>query len=101
MNRKNTILISSLKTILFAATGLGDLLSSNDANCTYEGENHVLIQQTANWLLKYWPLVLSGSNISSPLKTIDFLTNAKEILNNKWKIDDVETLCSSKGIYYK
>ncbi|XP_045475486.1 peroxisomal acyl-coenzyme A oxidase 3-like [Harmonia axyridis] len=78
------------------AAGLGDLLSSNDANCTYEGENHVLIQQTANYLLKFWPLVLSGSKISSPLKTIDFLTNADGILRTKFNANSVEQFCSAE-----
>lgn len=49
---------------------------------TYEGENHVLIQQTSNWLLKYWPLILKGEKFTTPLNSITFLNNAQEILKN-------------------
>lgn len=49
---------------------------------TYEGENHVLIQQTSNWLLKYWPLILNGKKISTPLNSIAFLNNAPTVLKN-------------------
>ncbi|CAG9817104.1 unnamed protein product [Phaedon cochleariae] len=62
------------------AAGLGDIRNEHDANLTYEGENHVLIQQTSNWLLKMWPAVLQRKPISSPLKSIDFLSNGLEIL---------------------
>lgn len=62
--------------------GLGDIRNDHDANMTYEGENHVLIQQTSNWLLKFWPLVERGQPISTPLGSADFLSRGAEILRS-------------------
>ncbi|XP_020298492.1 peroxisomal acyl-coenzyme A oxidase 3-like isoform X2 [Pseudomyrmex gracilis] len=68
---------------------LGDLRAENDANCTYEGENNVLIQQTSNWLLTQWANVINGQSVQSPLHTIDFI-GAKEIFNMRFNQTTVE-----------
>ncbi|XP_043259762.1 peroxisomal acyl-coenzyme A oxidase 3-like [Colletes gigas] len=72
---------------------LGDLRAENDANCTYEGENNVLIQQSSNWLLNQWSNMLNGKPINCPLRSIDFLNDAKDILLQKFSCTTIhETL---------
>lgn len=66
----------------FAAAGLGDIRNDNDANLTYEGENHVLIQQTSSWLLKLWPLILKRQQIVTPMASANFLSDGLTILRN-------------------
>lgn len=79
--------------------GIGDIRNDHDANLTYEGENHVLIQQTGNWLLKFWPMVLKREKISTPLHTLDFLSNGLEILErSKFNVKSVEELCQPAEI---
>ncbi|XP_054003972.1 peroxisomal acyl-coenzyme A oxidase 3 [Hylaeus anthracinus] len=63
---------------------LGDLRSENDANCTYEGENNVLIQQASNWLLNQWSNMLNGKPVNSPLGSADFIQDANNILQQKF-----------------
>ena len=61
---------------------MGDLRNDNDPSCTYEGDNNVILQQTANYLLSF---VESGTNrISSPMHTVDFLQNLNTILTSKY-----------------
>ncbi|XP_017771028.1 PREDICTED: peroxisomal acyl-coenzyme A oxidase 3-like [Nicrophorus vespilloides] len=72
------------------AAGIGELRNDADANCTYEGENHVLNQQTSNWLLKFWPQILEGKIIKGPMESIDYLSRGKEILADKFAVDSVE-----------
>lgn len=61
---------------------LGDLRNDNDPSLTYEGDNNVILQQTANYLLGF--IESSGNKISSPMHTVDFLQNFKSILASKF-----------------
>jgi hypothetical protein len=44
----------------------------------------VLIQQTSNWLLRQWNKVGEGEGVASPYSTVDFLSNAADILKMKF-----------------
>ncbi len=50
-----------------AYSKMGALYSNNDVNNTWEGENHVLIQQTTKYILDAFQKSLQGKKISSPL----------------------------------
>lgn len=78
--------------------GLGDTRNQHDPNMTYEGENHVLIQQTSNWLLKYWPGILKGEQFTTPLNSIAFLNEAQQILeNSKFSAGNYNEITSPNG----
>ncbi|XP_011165847.1 peroxisomal acyl-coenzyme A oxidase 3 [Solenopsis invicta] len=77
---------------------LGDIRDENDATCTYEGENNVLIQQASNWLLNQWDNMIKKQSVSSPLNSADFLMNAKEILNTKFSQTTVEDVLKPENL---
>lgn len=68
---------------MFPVAGLGDLRNDNDPNCTYEGENNVLLQQTSNWLLSVRKKGYHQFAERSPLKTADILSNFDSIIKQK------------------
>lgn len=83
---------------LVSAAGIGDVRNQHDPNLTYEGENHVLIQQTGNWLLKHWSVVLRGEPYSTPLNSIEFLKDAQTILvTAHFYPDNIEEVFAPNG----
>lgn len=66
-------------------SGFSYMRDDNDANCTYEGDNNILLQQTSNWLLGVW--AARGGDAAAtlfPMHTIDYMQNADRILSLTW-----------------
>uniref|UniRef100_A0AAG5D9G9 Acyl-coenzyme A oxidase n=1 Tax=Anopheles atroparvus TaxID=41427 RepID=A0AAG5D9G9_ANOAO len=62
---------------------IGDLRGNNDPNCTYEGENNVLIQQASNWLLSVRAKGWATFAEVSPLGSAQFLAHAETLLKRR------------------
>ncbi|XP_065197158.1 peroxisomal acyl-coenzyme A oxidase 3-like [Sycon ciliatum] len=62
-----------------AVNRIGALRDDNDPNCTYEGDNNVLLQQTSNYLLGMYDEIRAGRSVSSPAHSVDFLNNMSAI----------------------
>ncbi|GFU44869.1 peroxisomal acyl-coenzyme A oxidase 3 [Nephila pilipes] len=75
---------SPAANVELSAAGFGSLRNNNDANCTYEGDNNVILQQTSNYLLNLLKRLKSGEGIPSSLKDIQFLCNMDQILKTKY-----------------
>ncbi|KAG0701613.1 Peroxisomal acyl-coenzyme A oxidase 3 [Chionoecetes opilio] len=66
-------------------SGFSYLRDDNDANCTYEGDNNILLQQTSNWLLGVWAAArASPAAALFPMHTTDFLQHADALLALAW-----------------
>lgn len=69
-----------------AVNRLGDLRNDNDPNCTYEGDNNVLLKQTSSYLLSFLERgVQGGAHFQSPLHTVDFLGAYPGVLGQKFE----------------
>lgn len=73
------------------AARIGDIRNDHDPSCTYEGDNNVLCQQAANWLIRQW------QNVESPAGSVDFLHRKDKIIErsfdcvgNRWSFDRFE-----------
>ncbi|GFU44876.1 peroxisomal acyl-coenzyme A oxidase 3 [Nephila pilipes] len=64
--------------------GFGNLRDDNDANCTYEGDNNVILQQTSNYLLNLLKRLRTGEGIPESITDIQFLKNMNERLKTKY-----------------
>lgn len=81
------------------ASGLGQLRNDNDANCTYEGENNVLVQQTSNWLLQLWHRKNDTDNVfKTPLGSVHFLSDSANILKKKFTPTTIEEIIDPLNI---
>lgn len=68
---------------------IGELRNDNDANCTYEGENNVLVQQASNWLLNVRKRGYETFKDVSPLGSAAFLANFDQIMKSKFNFGSV------------
>lgn len=79
---------------------MGEIRNIQDAALTYEGENWVLIQQTANVLLKIWDSYKNGLVIDLPLKSMNFLNDGDKIETWKFRSESVEELRQPHSNHY-
>uniref|UniRef100_A0A3B4A3J0 Acyl-coenzyme A oxidase n=1 Tax=Periophthalmus magnuspinnatus TaxID=409849 RepID=A0A3B4A3J0_9GOBI len=79
-----------------AINRLGELRNDNDPNCTYEGDNNVLLQQTSSYLLNWFHHKQhSDGRIESPLHTVDFLNDFHQILETRFTASTEEECMDS------
>ncbi|XP_039693951.1 peroxisomal acyl-coenzyme A oxidase 3 isoform X3 [Pteropus medius] len=73
-----------------AVNRLGNLRDDNDPNCTYEGDNNVLLQQTSNYLLGLAGRGPGGARVQSPLRSVDFLDAYPALLGRKFTVTSLQ-----------
>lgn len=76
----------------FKVNRLGELRNDHDPNCTYEGDNNVLLQQTSNYLLSVLETVRQkpGQLAETPLGSVDFLGHLDSLLTTKFQARSVD-----------
>ena len=80
------------------AAGIGHLRDDNDANCTYEGDNNVLLQQTSNWLLSIWANPKQGKKASPLPSSVAFLEDIENIASKTFRPKKLQELMQPEVI---
>lgn len=75
------------------SAGIGDIRNTNDPTVTYEGDNNVLVQQTSNWLLRQWQMLLEEGKLNSLLGSCNYLANKDLIIKRCFKLKSVDAVC--------
>lgn len=78
-------------------SGFGYMRDDNDANCTYEGDNNILLQQTSNWLLGVWPNRGDAAATLFPMHTADYLHHANRLLSLAWTTSPITANSTNEG----
>ncbi|XP_032541967.1 peroxisomal acyl-coenzyme A oxidase 3 [Chiroxiphia lanceolata] len=78
-----------------AMNRLGEIRNDNDPNCTYEGDNNVLLQQTSNYLMSWMNCIRDKAPFESPLGTVNVLQDYHHILGWKFTAITVEDCMDS------
>ncbi|XP_032840381.2 peroxisomal acyl-coenzyme A oxidase 3 isoform X2 [Tyto alba] len=78
-----------------AMNRLGEIRNDNDPNCTYEGDNNVLLQQTSNYLMSWMNCIRDKIPFESPFGTINVLQDYHHILGWKFRAISVEDCMDS------
>ncbi|WAR02638.1 ACOX3-like protein [Mya arenaria] len=68
----------------------GELRDDNDPNCTYEGDNNVILQQTSNYLLSLLEGKKNGAKIEAPLQSVDFIDDYETMLKTTFSAKTVQ-----------
>ncbi|GAB0095268.1 Acyl-CoA oxidase [Sergentomyia squamirostris] len=77
---------------------LGQLRNDNDASCTYEGTNNVLIQQASNWLLATRFRGHEEFRTKSPYGSAAFLADLPEIIKMKFSWKSIEEVLDPQNL---
>lgn len=78
-------------------SGLIYLRNDNDASCTYEGDNNVLLQQTSNWLLGVWKSH-SEKSVAHPMGTVDYFDQGQHILGQSWMTSPINESSTNQDV---
>lgn len=69
---------------------IGDWRNNNDINITWEGDNHVLIQQSAKFVAENFQRKMKGKMLK--IKSLQFLDNFDEVTSAKMTIESQKDL---------